>query len=57
MCRMGLFSRNKKQDGTKCKVCGLELSTPERLEKHTKKAHGNVPEKKIDPKGGDGGMW
>ena len=55
---MGFLSRGKKeQDEKKCKVCGLELSTPERLERHTKKAHGNVPEKKVDPKSGDGGMW
>lgn len=55
---MGLLSRNKKKvDETKCKVCSLELGTSERLERHTKKAHGNVPEKKPDPNSGDGGMW
>jgi len=44
---------------TKCKVCGLELHDPERLKRHLKKAHGNVPEKKLDAKGGtsEGGMW
>ncbi len=55
---MGLFK--KKQDNqTKCKVCGLELYSPERLERHQKKAHGRVPQKKIDEdSGGDtGGMW
>ena len=25
--------------------------------KHTKKAHGNVPEKKLDPNSGSGGTW
>ena len=53
---MGLFGR-KKEQGTKCKECGLELSTTERLERHAKKAHGNVPEKKMDPRGGADGMW
>lgn len=53
---MGLFGR-KKEQGTKCKECGLELSTAERLERHAKKAHGNVPEKKMDPRGGADGMW
>lgn len=52
---MGLF-KSKKENETKCKECGLELPTPERLEKHMKKAHGNVPEKKLDPTG-SGGMW
>lgn len=54
---MGLFKKDENQ--TKCKECGLELPTHERLERHLKKAHGNVPEKKLDPKGGtsDGGMW
>ena len=46
---MGLFGKKKKDDGgTKCKECGLELHQPERLERHMKKAHGNVPEKKPD---------
>lgn len=54
---MGLFSRNKDSKDTKCKTCGTELHDPERLKRHMKKAHGNVPEKKLDPKGGDGGTW
>ena len=54
---MGLFKKDKKNE-TKCKECGLELPTPERLERHLKKAHGNVPAKKLDPSGSDGGgMW
>ena len=35
---MGLFG--KKNDETKCKKCDLEFSSPERLERHTEKAHG-----------------
>ena len=35
---MGLFG--KKNDGTKCDKCDLEFSSPERLERHTEKAHG-----------------
>ena len=55
---MGLFSKKKVSDGeTRCSKCDTELHTPDRLERHMKKAHGNVPEKKIDPRGGDGGMW
>ena len=56
---MGLFGKEKKSDRTKCKECGLELHQPERLERHMKKAHGNVPEKKPDTSGGvqEGGMW
>ena len=34
---MGLFG--KKDDGVKCKKCDLEFSSPERLERHTEKAH------------------
>ena len=34
---MGLFG--KKEDGTKCKKCDLEFSSPERLERHVEKAH------------------
>jgi len=42
-----LITRLKKSENqTKCDVCNLELPTPERLERHKKKAHGNVPEKK-----------
>ena len=55
---MGLFRRDKKKKSqTKCDVCGTELHAPERLERHMKKAHGNIPEKKLDPGAGDGGMW
>ena len=42
---MGLFGKKAKNE-TKCDVCDLELPTIERLERHKKKAHGNVPEKK-----------
>lgn len=54
---MGLFGRKKDKTRTKCDVCGTELHDPQRLERHMKKAHGNIPEKKMDPKGSDGGMW
>ena len=56
---MGLFGKkDKKSTETKCSECGLELPTPERLEKHQKNAHGTVPEKKFDPSGAnEGGMW
>jgi len=53
---LGLF-RKKDKNETKCKECGLELHDPKRLERHLKKAHGNVPEKKLDEKGADGGLW
>jgi len=53
---MGLFGKKDKNQ-TKCKECGLELHQPERLERHMKKAHGNVPEKKVDEKDSDGGLW
>ena len=56
---MGLFGKGKSTE-TKCKECGLELHQPERLERHMKKAHGNVPEIKVDGKQGfqeSGGMW
>ena len=56
---MGLFSKKNKIQ-TKCDVCELELSSPERLERHKKKAHANVPEKKMDDSGGnigEGGLW
>ena len=36
---MGLFGK-KDDDETKCKKCDLEFSTPERLKRHTEKAHG-----------------
>jgi len=48
---MGLFGKKAKNE-TKCDVCDLELPTSERLERHKKKAHGNVPEKKMDDSGG-----
>ena len=35
---MGLFG--KKNNDTKCSKCDLEFSSPERLERHTEKAHG-----------------
>jgi len=53
---LGLFKKENK-NVTKCKECGLELHEPERLERHLKKAHGNVPEKKMDGKDSEGGMW
>ena len=56
---MGLFGKKSKSE-TKCDVCDLELPTSERLERHKKKAHGNVPEKKMDDAGGspgEGGLW
>ena len=57
---MGLLGRRGKDDAqkTKCDVCGTDLHTPERLERHMKKAHGNIPEKKLDPNSDvGGGMW
>ena len=59
MQNMGLFSKKGKSQ-TKCDVCDLELPSPERLERHKKKAHGNVPEKKMDNSSGNVGessMW
>ena len=53
---LGLFKKEKKT-GTKCEECGLELHEPQRLERHLKKAHGHVPEKKLDESAGDGGLW
>ncbi len=53
---MGLFGK-KDKSGTKCEQCGTELHDPERLKRHMKKAHGNIPEKKQDGQGSDGGMW
>jgi len=54
---MGLFKKTNENE-TKCKTCGLELHEPERLKRHVKKAHGNVPEKKTDQSGvSEGGMW
>ena len=55
---MGLFKRSNENSSkdTKCKECGTELHDPERLQRHIKKAHGNVPAKKLDPSSG-GGTW
>ncbi len=56
---MGVFGKKTKNE-TKCDVCDLELPTSERLERHKKKAHGNVPEKKRGDSGGnigEGGLW
>ena len=56
---MGLFGKKAKSE-TKCDVCDLELPSPERLERHKKKAHSNVPEKKMDDacgSPGEGGLW
>lgn len=52
---MGLFG--KKNKGTKCSECGQEMYTPERLERHHQKAHGNVPAKKMNPDDVGGGTW
>jgi len=56
---MGLLKRSKETptNETKCKECGTELHDPERLQRHMKKAHGNVPAKKLDPSSGAGGTW
>ena len=35
---MGLFGK-KDNDETKCNKCDLEFSSPERLKRHTDKAH------------------
>lgn len=56
---MGLFKRKKEssENETKCSECGTDLHDTERLKRHMKKAHGNVPAKKFDPSSGDGGTW
>jgi uncharacterized C2H2 Zn-finger protein len=55
---LGLFKKKDDKNTTKCKKCGLELHEPERLQRHLKKAHGNLPEKKMDEGAGSGGsMW
>ncbi|MDI1495281.1 MAG: Zinc finger protein [Cenarchaeum symbiont of Oopsacas minuta] len=55
---MGLFRRDKKKIiETKCKICDMEMHKPERLERHIKKAHANVPQSKPDERGSDGGLW
>ena len=54
---MRLFKKKSEGNTTKCRECGLELHESERLARHMKKAHGNVPAKKPDEQGGDGGLW
>ncbi|WP_268541547.1 hypothetical protein [Candidatus Nitrosotenuis cloacae] len=54
---MGLFKKKSDENETKCKTCGLELHDPERLKRHTKKAHGHLPAKKMDPQGSEGSLW
>ena len=36
---LGLFTRNTVESGTKCKKCGSELHSSERLKRHQKLAH------------------
>jgi len=43
---MGLFGK-KNNDEIKCKKCNLEFSSPERLERHTEKAHGKSSKTQI----------
>lgn len=54
---MGLFKKKTVIDETKCKNCGLELHDSERLKRHIKKAHGNLPVKKMDPNNSEGSLW
>ena len=54
---MGLFGKKGKKNSTRCKECGLELYTETRLKRHCNKAHGNVPEKKMNPNDVGGGTW
>jgi uncharacterized C2H2 Zn-finger protein len=54
---MGLFGKKSDANETKCKTCGLELHDPERLKRHTKKAHGHLPAKKMDQADGQGSLW
>ena len=54
---MGFWGKKKESNTTKCKECGLDLRTPVRLKRHYKKAHGNVPEKKVNPADIGGGTW
>ena len=49
---MGLFGK-KNNDETKCKKCNLEFSSPERLERHTEKAHGKSSKTQIKKKHGE----
>ena len=43
---MGLFGKKNNVE-TKCKKCNLEFSSPERLERHTEKAHGKSSKTQI----------
>ena len=43
---MGLFGK-KNSDETKCNKCDLKFSSPERLERHTEKAHGKSSKTQI----------
>jgi len=43
---MGLFGK-KDNDETKSNKCDLEFSSPERLKRHTEKAHGNSSKTQI----------
>ena len=43
---MGLFGK-RNNDETKCKKCDLEFSSPERLGRHTEKAHGKSSKTQI----------
>ena len=43
---MGLFDK-KDNDETKCNKCDLEFSSPERLNRHTEKAHSKGSETQI----------
>ena len=43
---MGLFGK-KDNDETKCNKCDLEFSSPERLKRHTEKAHPNASKTQI----------
>ena len=43
---MWLFGK-KDNDETKCNKCDLEFSSPERLKRHTEKAHGKSSKTQI----------
>ena len=45
---VGLF-RKKDDPETKCGKCGLDLHTPERLERHLKKAHARSTPRRAAP--------
>jgi len=42
---LGFFGKDQNQ--TKCNKCNLEFSSPERLERHTEKAHGKSSKTQI----------